>query len=145
MTRQGELIEEISAMLPERVDGEWSRLVMRRRALSMYGEEEMDVIRPDGSEDWASTPVRTAKLFKELRSVMYRPGAGTWLSLEWTIVNENGHQTANVVFNYDEEPDWDGAVDPGLYGLDLDKFPRSEDATPDWMKAKVAAARARAK
>lgn len=144
MVRQGELIEEISAMLPERVEGEWKRLIFRRRALSMYGEEEMDVLRPDGSEDWAYTPIRTKKLFDELRNVMYRPDAGTWISVEWTIDNDGGTPTASVAFNYDSQPEWDSDIDPGLYGLDLDKFPRRDDAIPGWMKAKVAEARARA-
>lgn len=76
---------------------------------------------------------------------MYRPDAGTWLSLEWTIVNMSGDHTASVVFNYAQEPAWRRDIDPGLYGLDLDKFPRRDDAIPDWLKAKVAEARARAK
>ncbi|MFI5626809.1 agglutinin cell wall attachment protein [Nocardioides sp. NPDC051685] len=145
LIRQGELIEEISSLLSESVTGDWTKLVLNRRALSMFSEETMQVTRPDGSTTGTLGPRQASKLFKELRHVMYRPGAGTWLSLEWTVTNQGGQRRADVDFNYDDEPAWRRDIDPGLYGLDLDKFPRREDAIPDWLKAKLAEARARAK
>lgn len=47
--RQGQLIEEISLLRSESVTGDWTKLVLNRRALSMFSEETMQVTHPDGS------------------------------------------------------------------------------------------------
>ncbi|EGD44013.1 hypothetical protein NBCG_01601 [Nocardioidaceae bacterium Broad-1] len=144
MIRQGELISEISGLLPADVDGEWVSLTFTPRLVSMYSEEDLVVRRPDGSEDGALSPDAVYDLLKELRAVMYRPDAGTWLSATWVIENDGTNLTSDVSFNYTDEPTWYSQVDPGLYGLDLEKYPRRHDAIPEWMNAKLAEARARA-
>lgn len=74
-----------------------------------------------------------------------RPGAGIWPWLEWTVTNQDRQRKADVDFHYDDEATWRPDVDPGLYGLDLEKFPRSDDAIPAWLNAKLDEACARAK
>lgn len=144
MVRQGELISEISSLLPTDVDGDWVTLVFAPRMVSMYSEEDLTVRRPDGSEDGALSPDEVLDLLKELRSVMYRPDAGTWLSAQWVIENDGSNWTSNVTFNYDDEPSWYSPINPGMYGLDLEKFPRRYDLIPDWLKARLAEARTQA-
>lgn len=143
MVRQGELISEISSLLPADVDGDWVALVFSPRMVSMYSEEDLVVRRADSSEDGALSPDEVLDLLKELRAVMYRPEAGSWLSAEWVIENDGSSWTSEVEFNYNDEPTWYSPIDPGLYGLDLEKFPRRYDLIPGWLKTRLAEARAR--
>lgn len=104
----------------------------------------IDLRRPDGSVDYALPPDTVLPLIDELRRVMYQPGKGAWFSARWTITNSSGNGdkiSANVAFNYDDEPIWRRPAHPGLYALDLEAFPRDEESTPDWLRQKVDEAR----
>lgn len=145
LVRQGELIEQITVLLPERIEGPWTSLEFTRRALSTYGQHNLIVYRPDGVVDRSqAAPRDVAGLLIELRKLMYREGAGTWLSATWTVQNHDGSLASEVDFNYDEEPAWPRPVEPGHYALDLEDFPRRPDATPEWLEQKVRDAEARA-
>ena len=137
LERQGELMAEIGPMIPERVEGEWTSVVLRRRAVSMYAEQELIVHRPNGTTENALAPRAVSKLLKELRKVMYTPGGGTWLSLEWTIENNLGVWSGRTSFNYDDEPSWQEPLTPGMYGLDLEDFPREPQNIPAWMRERL--------
>jgi len=147
--RQAQIIEELSALLPERVRGEWARLVLTSSDLSMYGESQLKVQRSDGSWGTAPSPRAKSKLLMELRKVMYRPGVGTWFSTTWTLTKDDaGQVSADVSFNYDEEPDWDplmSPIDPGLYGIDLEDFPRDDEHIPGWLRERLDEAQRAAK
>lgn len=146
LVRQGELTDQIAALLPTRVTGPWTSLVFYNRSLSSLGEDELVVTRPDGSTDASqAAPFEVSKLLVTLRKVMYRPGAGTWLSVEWHITNHGDSLSSRAKFNYDEEPAWWDPIDPAYYGLDLEAFPRTEEATPEWLRLKVLEAEANAR
>ncbi|MFD7073953.1 agglutinin cell wall attachment protein [Nocardioides sp. NPDC059952] len=136
---------QIGPMIPERVEGEWTSVVLRRRAVSMYAEQELIVHRPNGATEKALAPRAVSKLLKELRKVMYTPGGGTWLSLEWTIENNLGDWSGRTSFNYDDEPSWQEPLNPGIYGLDLEDFPRESQNIPLWMQQRLDEARRQAK
>lgn len=142
LQRQGELIDEISNLIPAEVDGPWARITWRCSALSMLAEDELTVERPDGSVDRSQgVPLEVGDLQDELRSVMYTEAAGTWLSAEWVITTgDSDSLQATVSFNYDNEPQWSSPVRAFNYAVELEDFPRADDAIPDWMRAKVAEA-----
>lgn len=139
-----ELISQIGTMVVDSVDGPWIALTYSASMLSMYAEDGVQVQRPDGTSESAFGPPRVIKLLKELRKVMYQPGGGTWLSAEWSITDDGESRSAKAKFNYDAEPHWDSDIDPGLYGLDLERFPRDEGAVPGWLRTKITEAEARA-
>lgn len=143
MTAQSELISEIGTMVADSVDGTFTSLVYSASMVSMYAEDGLRVQRPDGTVQNAFGPPKVIRLLKELRKLMYQPGAGTWLSAEWTVTDDGTTRSAKATFNYDAEPVWDGGFDIGLYGQDLEKFPRGDGAVPGWLQAKVAEAEAR--
>ncbi len=97
---------------------------------------------PDGS----SKGVRLGNRFDDdlvdrMREAMYRPGSGTWFSVEMTVTAE-GDMSAK--FDYDNEPDFGlGGVDPVAYVNDAKKFPRDEAHQPAWLKQRMADGRAR--
>lgn len=141
MIRQGQLVDEIASQIPQGVDGAWDKLVYTRRAVSMYAREVLYVHRPDGTVDTALAPLATGKLVNELRSVMYRPGEGTWFTAEWTLNQDaSGGASVDVAFNYDDEPDWGRPISPSSYAIDLEDFPRDENNVPVWLTEKVAEA-----
>lgn len=74
--------------------------------------------------------------YKQLRQIMFTPGAGTWFSFTLTITRP---QSVDVKFVYDEYPademQW---VSPQMFVRDFDKFPRDAAHTPAWLKAKLA-------
>lgn len=82
---------------------------------------------------------------RSLREAMYTPQGGTWFSAVFRVFRD-GRMKAS--YNYDEEPvitDVRGQpreIMPALYAKDLEVFPRSAEATPAWLAAKVEAGRA---
>ncbi|QNN63915.1 agglutinin cell wall attachment protein [Leucobacter denitrificans] len=142
MIRQGQLIDEIAPRLPDRVEGAWSRLYFRHRNLSKLSGGRIEVVRPDTTEGYALPPRDILPLIDELRKVMYRPGVGTWFSAVWTLTKDaSGEVSADVSFNYDDEPEWSDPIHPGLYGIDLEDFPRDEEHIPVWLQERLAEAR----
>lgn len=138
---QQELIEQIGARLPENVRSGWVELVFTHRRLSMYAQGAISVSFADGTSGSAPPPRGVADLAQELRELMYREGTGTWFSATWTIRRESdGSRGVSASFNYDEEPEWTKVVHPGLYGLDLEDFPRSEENIPGWLGSLLAEA-----
>ncbi|MGH3973952.1 MAG: hypothetical protein ACRDS9_11615 [Pseudonocardiaceae bacterium] len=139
LQRQGELINEISSLVPMEIEGPWRVATWTCCALSMLAEDRLIVERPDGSIDRSQgVPLEVGDLQDDLRAVMYAPGSGTWLSATW-VITDNGDESlhAEVEFNYDEEPAWSSPVRAFNYALDLEDFPRDEEAIPAWMRAKV--------
>ena len=63
---------------------------------------------------------------------MYRPDIGTWLSVRISISADG---SVDVDYNYDEPPEWAFGVEPGLYGEELERYPRPMENIPNWMKA----------
>ena len=140
MNRQRTLISEISALIPTEVTGPWRRLTFNRSALSMLSEHELIVERPDGTIDESEgVPFEVDDLLSELRKVMYTPGAGTWMSAQWTITDlGDGHADARATFNYDDEPRWSMPVWAFNYAIDLRDFPRDDGNVPDWLRKQLA-------
>ncbi|WP_157773375.1 agglutinin cell wall attachment protein [Brachybacterium vulturis] len=134
--RQRDIINQISAGLPDRVEGEWLELEFTDRRLSMYAEEFVSVVFVDGSTGTALPARGTNGLAKELRKLMYQPESGTWFSATWVVTkNSDGSLDAKVFFNYDDEPNWDDDIHPGLYGIDLEDFPRTDENIPEWLSS----------
>lgn len=139
--RQRDIVEEIGNRLPERVRGDWSKLEFNHRRLSMYAEGTVAVTFATGETGGAFAPRGISALERELRKLMYQDNVGTWLSVTWTVTkNADGSLSVDAVFNYDDEPDWDDDIHPGLYGIDLEDFPRSEDNIPEWLSSLLAEA-----
>lgn len=139
LTRQGELIGEISALIPTEVTGPWRKLTFNRNSLSMLSEHELIVERPDGAIDESEgVPFEVDDLLNELRKVMYTPGAGTWMSAQWTITDlGDGHADARATFNYDDEPQWSMPVRAFNYAIEVRDFPRDADNVPEWLSHRL--------
>ena len=96
---------------------------------------------PDGPANSVFGPFELNQATDELRAACYRKDVGTWFSAKITVTAGG---SASAEYNYDQEPDGgDVPIDSGAYLSDLAVFPRAEDKLPDWLKLKLAEARAR--
>ncbi|MFE3997201.1 agglutinin cell wall attachment protein [Nocardioides sp. YIM B13467] len=140
MNRQRALIGEISALIPTGLTGPWRKLTFNRSALSMLSEHELIVERPDGTLDKsARVPFEVDDLLNELRKVMYTPGAGTWMSAQWTITDlGDGHADVRATFNYDGESRWSMPVRAFNYAIDVRDFPQDDGDVPNWLRQQLA-------
>jgi hypothetical protein len=72
---------------------------------------------------------------EELRDKMAIPNGGTWYTAIFTV---NGDGSYKTNFDYDSRPQWDVSLDPTsertMIIEDYNRYPRSPEATPDWLK-----------
>src|SRR5690349_18496031 len=72
------------------------------------------------------------RLLGELRTRMYRPGEGTWYTAT-VVVRATGGTT--IDFDDDHEPE--SRFAPVSWLADLDRFPRTPEATPAWLSERT--------
>ncbi|PRB42586.1 hypothetical protein CQ020_22700 [Arthrobacter sp. MYb23] len=89
---------------------------------------------PKGAFNDADGSFELSQAMKELRRAAYKPGSGTWFSMNM-VVTSKGSATAE--YNYDDEPQWDFPVASAAYVHDQEKFPRDENHMPTWLKQKL--------
>lgn len=141
VVRQGELVREIGQELVRGLPGGWVKAVYDRKQLVSYGEDLCFLTDEHGqvSREWAPRPVE--KLVDELRAVMYKSGAGTWYSMEYTIDIVDGRANGSTSFNYEDMPAWDMTPVPLTFVEDLQEFPRDPQHIPAWLTEQIELAR----
>lgn len=133
--RQAQLIREIASAVAERLPSGWKRVrFIARVTCEVSTCSTLVTQRVD--EEAVRSSRRAWDLAKELRSVMYQPGAGTWFTFTLDITSDG---QANSSFDYDGEPDIPWA-DPTVYLTDQEKFPREVENQPEWYKGRLAEA-----
>ncbi|MDL4771399.1 MULTISPECIES: hypothetical protein [Thermomonosporaceae] len=112
----------------------WERLGFEFRATVGIDSASFEVVDSEGGMRQAFPPGHAIGKMDELRRVMYRRGKGAWFTARLDI-ERSGRFSAE--FDYDGEPDFTPALDPAAYVIDLDRFPRSDDHIPAWLRAKL--------
>lgn len=77
--------------------------------------------------------------FTALRAGYYRPGEGAWYAAYVTLLADGDF---TLKFDHDHEPELSELATPADYVADLELFPRDEQTWPQWLREKVAQARA---
>lgn len=133
--RKGEIVRELVDLVKTGRAPGWTELVLR--AGSAGGVAGWNVWREASSgSDWVSSPQEIGPLVRELRSVMYETGRGTWFELEVKIPADGDTQTS---FNYDSEPEPHWPLPNATYLDDQLAFPRDRANQPDWLREKLVA------
>ncbi|TBN55545.1 hypothetical protein EYE40_15210 [Glaciihabitans arcticus] len=132
MIRQGQLVEQIAGEILASVEQPFSVLSYNATYFVGYGESEIQLTHPDGSEERLFPPRTVSRWARELRGVMYTTTAGTWFSMTLAIAKSGA---ASARFNFTEQPPVDGNIDPLVYVDDLEKYPRPDSAIPSWLRA----------
>ncbi|TKV28347.1 hypothetical protein FDK12_06655 [Arthrobacter sp. NamB2] len=89
----------------------------------------------DGEEERAAPPFVVVDLLDDLKAALQQPGTGTWLSLVMTL---SASGTLDIDDNYDEKPDFGFEVSAHDYSLELQRFPRADEAVPAWWQERIA-------
>lgn len=114
----------------------WERLDFEFRATVGIDSASFEVEGPGGERRKATPPGQAVGKMDELRRVMYRRGKGAWFTARLQV-ERSGRFSAE--FDYDGEPDFNPPLTPSAYALDLDRFPRTEEHIPDWLRDKLRA------
>jgi len=115
----------------------WTTLTLTFTAAAHADSSTVVATLADGSTVPAGPlPGTVAYTLHQLRRDAYREGAGTWFGATFTL-HADGRFAADL--DYDGPPAHDLA--PELYVLDLLRNPRTPDATPAWLTAKLATRR----
>ncbi len=134
---QDALLRELGIALLDVVPTDWTEIRFVGAALVDITYPKLDVVRAAGVEDWAHPPEQATRLLGDLRRGMYVPGRGTWYTATVVITPPGNHE---VGFDYDGEPRFPFPVTPSSYALDLEYFPRDDDAIPPRLGMKLAEA-----
>lgn len=112
----------------------WERLGFEFRATIGIDSASFEVVNADGSARTALPPGQAVGKMDELRRVMYQRGKGAWFTARLEV-ERSGRFSAE--FDYDGEPDFTPPLTPSAYVLDLERFPRSDEHIPSWLRAKL--------
>ncbi|WP_433326208.1 hypothetical protein [Spirillospora sp. CA-294931] len=110
----------------------WERLGFEFRATVGIDSVLFEVVDASGGMRTATPPGQAIGKMDELRRVMYRRGKGAWFTARLDI-ERSGRFSAE--FDYDGEPEFTPPLTPSAYALDLERFPRSDENIPRWLRS----------
>lgn len=112
----------------------WQRLILRYRATVSLYQCEVTAHLADGTTAAVDIPYEVHGTIAELRSLTAVPGQGAWFSAE---ISADRAGQVSTSFNYTEDPDWPEGIPATIFSRDLDFYPRTDDAIPDWLREKL--------
>lgn len=110
----------------------WGEIQLTYRASSTICQADMESSARDGRGLLMALPHGAHDLLRELRAAMYEPGGGTWFSVEVTLSRGS---TPDFRFNFTEDPQWSPPVEPTVFTMDAEAFPRDEQNVPAWFRS----------
>lgn len=113
---------------------EWRKLDLKVTMASTVDDFVFATVMYDGTVNPVEMPMEIRRAFVDMRELLYEPGLGTWFSVRFVMDPPDYYR---VSFNFDVDPVWDPPVAPEVYAKDLEAFPRSEENTPAWLRAKL--------
>lgn len=131
---QRELLQGLGQILPAAILDPWEEAHFTYAEVAEASTMELTVVRADGSSQRLNPPYRAIRVIRDLRSGMSQAGRGTWFTARYSVEPSGEYQ---VEFDYDHEPSFDFAVPDESYARDLERFPRNQEHTPDWLQAKL--------
>ncbi|MEU8345928.1 hypothetical protein SAMN05443665_102195 [Actinomadura meyerae] len=132
--RYEELTQRLGMALLQVAPAGWRRIDLRILMLAGVTDLRLSVIMPDGSSPAADPPRECAQIAAELRSMMYRPGEGTWFGMRFMMDPPSAYW---VSFNADFDPGWEPPAAPEEWARDLALFPRDDAHVPGWLRERL--------
>lgn len=132
--RYDELTKGVATLLARAAPAGWKRIDLKALANVAVSDIALTVVLQDGSSPPAELPRDVIPMVGELRSIMYRPGAGTWLSMRLMMDPPGAYY---VSFNSDFDPLWEPDLTAAEWAQDLTAFPRDDEHTPEWLRSRL--------
>lgn len=126
-TRHEELLQKVKQELIGATPENWRRIDFKILMLAGACEAQVTVLGRNGSGPLVEPAPELIETAAELRSIMYRPGEGTWFGMRF-MIDPPGASWVN--YNRRFDPLWDPPLPPGEWDRDLTVFPRTDDAVP---------------
>jgi hypothetical protein len=133
-----DLIQRLGITLLDLVPEEgWRRVDLFSAMAGTARELVLTVIMNDGTRPEIQPPPQLNEILAELRTLLYEPGRGAWLSARISM-NPPGAIFYN--YNFDHEPGLTPPMTPAAYAEELKAFPREPEHVPGWLGDRVATA-----
>ncbi|MEU5694088.1 hypothetical protein [Actinosynnema sp. NPDC020468] len=130
-----ELLEGVARELSDAAPAGWFRIDLTFLATAPVSHASLAVLMPGGDMVPVRIPTPVGHALRALRDLMYRPGAGTWFSLRFTVDPPLSYR---VMFNFDHDPNWSPGIEADAWRADLATYPRDPEHVPDWLRARLA-------
>ncbi|MQY02747.1 antitoxin YezG family protein [Actinomadura macrotermitis] len=113
----------------------WERLGFEFRAIVGIDSVLFEIVDASGATRTSMPPGQAMGKMDELRRVMYRQDKGAWFTARLEV-ERSGRYSAE--FDYDGEPGFNPPLTSAAFQADLDRFPRSDEHIPGWLRARLA-------
>ncbi|MEE2038797.1 hypothetical protein Q8791_16355 [Nocardiopsis sp. CT-R113] len=131
---QGPLLQDLAGRLVSAAPEGWQQLTYLTRVIGAHTDETLAVQGADGQVRQLEVPDGVGEAVGGLKRTGFQEGKGTWLSM---IVSVYHTHQFNVEYNHDTEPELAPGTSPLVYAQELERYPRDEDAIPDWLRARL--------
>ncbi|MYW90101.1 hypothetical protein G3I59_05570 [Amycolatopsis rubida] len=135
--QQHELVQQIGQAGAAALPAGWQQLQVVCRAAGRHVEVDVAVLAPDNRTYPVQPHPELPRLFGVLRTGMYQPGRGTWLTA--TLVF-SPQRPPFADYQPDVEPRWRQPPPPIGFQDELRFFPREDRFVPPWLRQRAGAA-----
>ncbi|MCP2169358.1 hypothetical protein [Goodfellowiella coeruleoviolacea] len=132
--QQEQLVRQIGRAMLQVAPPQWQHIRAEYRAAGRHIEVDLVITGPDGTPRPVQPPMDVVQMFGQLRTGMYQPGRGTWLSAVYQIEPPASY---SVDFEPDQEPQWRRVPPPIGFQDELRFFPRVDEQIPAWLRQRV--------
>ncbi|MBB5852817.1 ferredoxin [Amycolatopsis umgeniensis] len=132
--QQQQLVWQIGHALATPLPPGWQQMRVEYRAAGRHVEADLLVTGQDGLPRPVQPSPEAMHLLGNLRTGMYQPGRGTWLS---AILVYGSATVLSTDFLPDVEPPWRQAPPPIGFQDELRFFPRADQNIPDWLRQRA--------
>ncbi|MFV2196707.1 hypothetical protein [Nocardiopsis sp. LOL_012] len=129
-----DLLQMLGRILVGAAPQSWRHLVYTARIVGAFSEHTLDIQGPDGRVHRFPVPGGVEAAAAGMKRVCYRPGRGTWMSMDFTVRRTGRY---DVDYDHSVEPVGAALPDPADYARELERFPRAEECVPAWLRARL--------
>lgn len=134
--QQQELVQQIGQAAAAALPAGWQQLQVVCRAAGRHVEVDVTVLAPDNRTYPVQPHPELPRLFGVLRTGMYQPGRGTWLTATLVFSPQRPPYTD---YQPDVEPRWRQMPPPIGFQDELRFFPREDRFIPPWLRQRAGA------
>ncbi|WP_149263093.1 hypothetical protein [Actinomadura sp. K4S16] len=132
--RHALLLDRMKQALTEVAPAGWKRIDLKIRMLVGVCDVQLTVVRKNGGRPLVEPMPELVEMAAEIRSLMYRPGQGTWFGMRFMMDPPDAFW---VSYNRAFDPLWDPPLSAAEWRRDLDVFPRADAHVPEWLGARL--------
>ncbi|MFI0350661.1 hypothetical protein [Actinomadura sp. 9N407] len=133
------LIERLERALARDAPADWRRIDLKIRMTGEVSDVALTVVLKTGAVPPVEPSGELTEIAAELRSIMYRPGEGTWFGMRFMMdpPDTRWPDPHWVSYNRAFDPLWDPPLPREEWERDLAAFPRTGEHVPRWLRDRL--------